>query len=142
MISIRPIKYPEDYDQLMRWWTARGMKPLNKAIFPGTGAVAFAGGVEIAMSFLYLDVGGAFAMIEWTSTNPACAFSRTTVEAVRGLFAYLEEQATKRGCICITSMVKPGGSEQRIMSSMGYASQNADEPAHVMYAKSLCRPSA
>jgi hypothetical protein len=137
VISIRPIKYPEDYSTLMDWWAKRGMKPLNKAIFPGTGAVAFTGPLEIAMSFLYLDVGGAFAMIEWTSVNPACAMSRTTVEAVRGLFAHLEEQAKKRGCICITSMVKDGGSEQRIMSSMGYASQNADDPPHIMYAKTL-----
>ena len=87
------------------------------------------------MSFLYMDPGK-IGVIEMTTTNPAVAFSRDLVAAVKGLYDYLEARAKEAGCIVVISFVKPKSSEERIMSKMGYATSD-DDTGHRLYAKPL-----
>ncbi len=137
-MNVRPINYPDDYHILMAWWSARKAAPLDQRIFPGTGAVAENDeGLPVAMAFLYLDVGGAFAMIEWSSTNPAFKFSHYLSKAVIACWEYLENTARERGCLVVTSMVNPKGSEARLMQKRGYMLQSEGDTIHVMMAKPL-----
>lgn len=87
------------------------------------------------MSFLYMDPK-LIGVIEWTTTNPALAFSRDIVLAVKGLYAHLEQTAKDAGCVAVISFVKPNSSEERIMAKMGFATSN-DDPGHRLFAKPL-----
>ena len=132
-MKFRPIDLERDYPTLEKWWLGHNALPVPRAILP-RGWIAEEAGVEIAASFLYMDPGK-IGVIEWTTTNPACAFSRDIVFAVKGLYAHLEEQAKSEGCIAIISFVKPKSSEERIMSKLGYAT--SQDCGHRLFAKPL-----
>lgn len=123
---------------LMAWWEGHGLKPLGKIIFPNGGAVAYAGNRPVAMAFLYLDRDGRLGMIEWTSTNPARDIpGRDKLCGVKALWAHLEMEARLMGCKCMLSMVRPGSSEERMMTRLGWVGSGDQEIPHVMYAKQL-----
>jgi hypothetical protein len=134
MIHFRPIIIQEDYETLCSWWRDHHVLAVPKMILP-RGWMAEASGVEIAASFLYMDPGK-IGVIEWTTTNPKCAFSRDLLMAVKGLYEHLEAVAKAEGCIAVLSFVKPKGSEERIMSKMGYVT-SAEDCGHRLYAKPL-----
>ncbi len=138
--TIRPVSLEDDYPKLVKWWTAHKALVMPAYVFP-QGWCIEAGGVEIAMSFLYLDVGGKFAVIEWLTTNPSVAFSRTLVEAVKALVAHIENVARAQGCAFIISFIAPNSGEERLMKRIGY--QTSEGPGHRTYAKPLnaCPPS-
>lgn len=137
MISFRPIDLDRDYPTLEAWWKGHNSLPAPKIILPD-GWIAFAGGVEIAASFLYSH-RGKIGVIEWTTTNPKCGFSRDLVEAVKGLYAKLEAVAAADGCVAVISFVKPKSSEERIMSRAGWVTSTED-CGHRLYAKPLNTP--
>lgn len=132
MIEFRPIELDRDYPTLEEWWKGHGVAPVPRYILP-RGWIAFAAGVEIASSFLYV-AEKKIAVIEWTTTNPRCALSRDLVEAVKGLYAKLEEVAQFEGCVGLISFVAPNTSEERIMIRMGFVC-TPDSKMHRMFAK-------
>lgn len=139
-ISIRPLNLDEDYPLLMAWWEVHGVPLLDKAIFPRDGAVAIADNRPVAMAFLYIGRTPTFAMLEWTTTNPATDISpRHKLAGVKALYDHLEMEARLWGCLCVLSMVAPKTSEDRIMQRMGWKPQAASDKPHVMFAKRLTR---
>jgi len=136
--TIRSVNLEEDYPKLLKWWAGHNALVMPAHVFP-QGWCIEAGGVEIAMSFLYLDVGGKFAVIEWLTTNPAVALSRSLVEAVKLLMAHIEGVARAQGCSFIISFIAPNSGEERLMKRIGY--QTSEGPGHRTYAKSLCQQS-
>jgi len=122
---------------LVRWWTYRGIAPLPLEIFPATGVVSVYGKLPLAMSFLYLDVGGTIAMIEWTSTSPADAPQKHKLKALLACWGELERIARDKGCKLVLSMVDPTGSERRLMEKRGYLVQKKGDKDHIMVAKTL-----
>lgn len=135
MITYRKIDLEAEYQKLCDWWKGHGALEIPRGVLPPDAWIASAGGIEIAASFLYVAKGN-IAVIEWTTTNPSCAFSRDLVEAVKGLYSKLEEIAAADGCAMILSFVKPNGSEQRIMARSGYVT-STDDVGHRLYAKPL-----
>lgn len=134
MITFRPIDIENDYPTLEAWWFGHNSLPVPKLFLP-RGWIAESCGIKMAASFLYMDPK-LIGVIEWTTTNPRCALSRDLVEAVRGLYSKLEEEAKASGCLAIISFVKPKSSEERIMAKMGFAT-SADDTGHRMFAKPL-----
>jgi hypothetical protein len=134
-----PFDREKDYPTLALWWEGHHAPAMPLLALPVDGWVAVMGGVQIAMAFVYIARDGSMAMIEWTTTNPQCAFSRNLLEAVKGLWTKLEEEAKKAGCFCVLSMVKPGSSESRLLPRLGYVAGGGRDPGHHMYAKSLCQ---
>lgn len=116
------------------WWEAHKTVPVHKAYLPN-GWMVSGGGVDVAVLFLYLDVNGKFAMIEYLTTNPKIAFSRFLLDDIRLLVDYVEQRARDQGCVVITSMVVPGTGEARLYNKLGYIS-GGDRP-HQMYCKQL-----
>lgn len=133
-MTIRPINLEVDYPVLQKWWAGHKALPMPQYVFP-RGWMIGAGGVDIAASFLFLDVDGHFAVIEFLTTNPAVAFSRTLVEAVRQLINHIEAEALARGCKFIISFVAPGTGEERLMARIGYTTSPG--PSHRLWAKPL-----
>lgn len=142
MITTRPTQLPHDYEMLMRWWAHRGMEPILPEMFPATGVVALYGTLPLAMSFLYLDIGGTMAMIEWTSTSPADEPQKHKLKALLACWGYLERLARDKGCKMVLSMVDPNGSEVRLMDRRGYFVQKKGEKNHIMVAKPLTKKDA
>ena len=137
MISFRKVDLEKDYPTLLGWWKGHNALAVPSEILPD-GWVASAAGIDVAASFLYFHAGK-IGVIEWTTTNPKCAFSRDLVMAVRGLFNHLEATAAEAGCLCVISFVKPNGSEQRIVEKSGYVTSVPD-CGHRLYAKPLNAP--
>ncbi len=135
-MNIRPVNLEEDYPKLLKWWEGHGSHPMPSYVFP-QGWMVESGGVEIAASFLYLDVGGRFAVVEFLTTNPAVAFSRTLVQGVKELIGHIEGVAKEQGCKFIVGFVSPNTGEERLMQRIGYVSDQS--PSHKLYAKNLCQ---
>lgn len=133
MITFRPYQ-PEDYATLLGWWAGHKALPVPEILLP-RGWFALADGVEAAASFIYI-AEGKIAVIEWTTTNPACSGFRTPLLAVKGLFNFLEEQAKEAGCLMVLSFVKPNGSEEHILKREGWATSQ-DDPGHRLFAKPI-----
>lgn len=134
MSTIRQLDLDQDLPMLNKWWEAHKTVPVHRAFLPNGWLVSSAG-VAVAALFLYLDVNGKFAMIEYLTTNPAVAFSRFLVEDVKELVAFVEQKARDQGCVVITSMVVPGTGEERLYTRLGYIS-GGDRP-HQMWCKQL-----
>lgn len=134
MINFRPVEIEKDYPTLQQWWKGHNALEVPREILP-RGWIAQEGSCELAASFLYV-AEGKIAVIEWTTTNPKCSFSRDLIFAVKGLFSLLESVAREEGCAAVISFVKPNGSEQRIVSKMGYVT-STDDVGHRLYAKPL-----
>lgn len=127
----------KDYPMLSNWWEARGIPAPDIIAQLPRGYLIEDGPISIAAAFLYLDVDGAWAMTEWLTTNPAMAFSRTLVIAVKALLGHMEKVSMNRGCKTIISMVAPNTGEERLMQKIGY--MTSEGPYHKMYAKPLIR---
>lgn len=116
------------------WWKAHKTVPIHPAYLPH-GWLVSSGETDVAALFLYLDVNGKFAMIEYLTTNPAVSLSKQLIADIRQLVAYVEQKARDQGCVVITSMVVPGTGEARLYNKLGYIS-GGDRP-HQMYCKQL-----
>lgn len=133
-MNFRPFDLAHDYATYERWCKAHNSEPFPSVVLP-RGWIAHASGIEIAMSFLYADPGKV-GVIELTTTNPSCSFSRDMVAAVKGLYELLQAEARKSGCLAVISFVKPNSFEERTMIKMGFAT-SPDAVPHKMYAKPL-----
>lgn len=116
-MKIRPIT-EADYPTLVGWWQRHKATVIPQHILPRGWMIE--DGVAIAASFLMVDVGGKFAVIEFLTTNPMVAYSRTLVENVKVLVAYIEDHARAEKCTFIMSFVAPGSGEERMMARIGY----------------------
>lgn len=134
MSTIRQIDLDQDLPMLDAWWTAHKTVPVARPYLPN-GWLVSVRGVPVAALFLYLDVNGKFAMVEYLTTNPECSSSRFLVDDVKLLVAYVEQKARDQGCVVITSMVVPGTGEERLYTRLGYVS-GGDRP-HQMWCKQL-----
>jgi len=138
MSTIRAIDLETDLPMLRKWWELHKAVPCPEAFLP-QGFIVSAGGVDVAAAFLYLDVGGKLAMIEYLTTNPSVAFSRYLVEDVKQLITHVESVALAQGCTGIISMVAPGTGEYRLMQRMGYLPPDDGAKPHVMFGKRLVK---
>lgn len=118
---------------LKSWWEGHQAIPVPLAFLP-QGFIAEEG-EPIAACFLYLDVSGKCSMIEYLTTNPACSFSKKSLQAFKALIAHCEQLTLAQGCKAIISMVAPGSSESRIMARLGY--QTSEQTPHLMFGKVL-----
>lgn len=134
MSTIREIDLDKDLPMLNQWWEAHKTVPVHRAFLP-FGWIISSCGIDVAALFLYQDVNGKFAMIEYLTTNPRMAYSRNLVDDVKQLVDHVEQVARDRGCVVITSMVVPGTGEERLYTRMGYIS-GGDRP-HQMWCKQL-----
>lgn len=134
MISFRPIDLERDYATLQSWWKGHNAHEVPRVILP-MGLIASGGDIEIAAGFLYQQPK-MIGVIEWVTTNPKCAYSRDLVAAVRGIFLALEQRAKDDGCLAVISFVKPAGSEERILSKIGYIA-SSDDSGHRLLMKPL-----
>lgn len=139
-MNVRKIVPEQDFPVIADWWVKHKVCiPLPMPLLP-EGYIISAAGVDIAAGFLYLDANGKWAMIEWMTTNPAMAYSRTLVEAWKELAAHIENVARGRGCQSVISMVTPGTGEERLFRKCGYIT--SEGPAHKMYGKLLVKEGA
>lgn len=136
MTQIRSIELTTDLPMLQRWWDGHKAIAVPEVFLP-QGYLISSGGVDIAAAFLYVDIGGKLAMVEYLTTNPNVAFSRFLVDDVKYLLLHIEGVAVSRGCKGIISMVSPGTGEDRLMRRMGYIPP--DGPPHVMFCKQLVK---
>jgi len=134
MSTIRPFIPETDYPTLVSWWVRHKAVPLPIEILP-QGWVISSGGLDIAMQFLLLDVGGKFAVIEFLTTNPSVCFSRHLVDDVKALVAHIEGVAIKQGCNGMMSFIAPDSGEERMMKRLGY--YTGEGPCHRIYMKPL-----
>lgn len=139
MSKVREFNPEADYPTLVSWWQKRGTPILPLEVLP-RGWVVGAGGVDVAMKFLFLDVDGKLAQSLLLTTNPACAYSRYLREDVAKLMAVAEAFALERGAFMMTALVGPGTGEERLMKELGYVGN--DEPLHRMVAKLLLKGGA
>ena len=138
MSTIRELDLANDLPMLRKWWELHKAVPCPESFLP-QGFLISAGGVDVAAAFLYMDVGGKLAMIEYLTTNPSVAFSRYLVEDVKALIAHVEAVAVKQGCTGIISMVAPETGEFRLMQRMGYLPPDVGAKPHVMFCKRLVK---
>lgn len=130
MIQFRPFSSETDYPTLVEWWRRRGTPVMPEIVIPD-GVVAHAGGVDVAMSFLYFH-RGKIGVIELTTTNPACAFSKDLVAAWNGVYDRLYEIAREAGCKAIVSFVEPDSAEERILFKKGYVCSPDSKPHRML----------
>lgn len=136
MHTVRPIVFPDDLPLLNAWWAGHGAIPCPESFLP-QGWIVSAGGVDVAAAFLYLDVGGKIAAIEYLTTNPTIAFSRYLVDDVRRLVWHIEGEAHKRGATSILSFVKPNTGEERLYRRLGFTTD--DGPPHKIWGKRITK---
>lgn len=117
-----------------KWIAGHKAIPMPHYVFP-QGWIVGDGTVDIAMSFLYMDVGGRFAVIEFLTTNPQVAMSKSLVLGVKTLVSHIERVAIDQGCRFIISFVAPGTGEEHLMAKLGY--ETSPGPSHRLYAKPL-----
>ncbi len=135
-MNIQEIILEQDLATLQKWWADHKALPVPELFLQGAkGYFCEAAGVRIAALFVYLGAGCKFAMVEFITTNPACAFSRDTAEAVHVLLNHAEKVALEAGCVSILSMVEPGSSGERIIGRMGYITSAG--PSHRLWGKAL-----
>ncbi len=143
MSTIRSIDLTADLPMLRQWWAGHGAIPVPEYLLP-QGFLVSAGGVDIAAVFLYLDVSGRIAVVEYLTTNPTVSFSRILVDEVRKLRAHVEvvalAQAVANGRPAITmlSFVKPSSGEERLLARIGYKADDSGVP-HKIMAKPLIK---
>ncbi|GEM_PF-1878256 len=130
MISFRPFSLEKDYPTLVRWWERRGTPVMPEIVIPD-GVVAHSAGLDIAMSFLYFH-RGKIGVIELTTTNPACAFSKDLVVAWTGVYKALYDVAREAGCKAIVSFVEPDSGEERILQKLGYVCSPDSKPHRML----------
>lgn len=135
-MSIRQIDMATDLPMIRQWWAEHKAIAVPDEFLP-QGFIVQSGGVDIAAAFLYLDVTGKLAMIEYLTTNPRVALSRYLVEDVKRLIAHVELVAEKQGCSGIISMVAPNTGEERLMQRLGYLPPGEKDPPHRMFCKRL-----
>ncbi len=133
-MNIRPVNIDTDYPTLVKWWEGHRALAMPKEVFPQGWCVEETG-VEVAMLFLYLDVGGKFAVIEWLTTNPKVAYSRTLIACVVALNVHIQEVAKSQGCTFALSFVGENTGEERLLKKIGY--QTSQGIGHKTYAKVL-----
>ncbi len=138
-MNIRSYVAEKDLPMLMEWWGKHGVLPVPPALLP-QGFIAEEGGNDYAACFLYLDVSGKCAMVEYLTTNPDFSFSRKSLAAFKALLFHVEHLTLAQGCGAIISMVAPGSSEERIMKKLGYITSSG--PSHRMYGKVLVEQEA
>ena len=134
MITLHPFDPETNYSELCSWWTGHNVPCIPKLVLP-RGWMASGSGLNIAASFLYV-ADGKLAMIEWTTTNPKCCWSKDMLMSVKSLWAHLESVAAAERCVAMMSMVRPGSGEQRLMGKLGYINPS-DDKGHLMYIKAL-----
>ncbi len=134
MISIRQLNPETDLAVVQAWWRLRSSPEIPAAVLP-RGWIASSTGVDLAASFLYL-AEGKIGVIEWTTTNPRVAAGPEVVEAVKALYAHLENVAWDAGCPIVISFVAPNSWEHRTLVKRGYAGAGGQ---HVMVAKPFDR---
>jgi hypothetical protein len=135
-VNIRPVVLERDLATLQGWWAAHKALPVPEFFLQGAeGFFCEAGGVDIAVAFVYLGLACKFAVVEYITTNPACSNSRSSLEAVYSLLAHAEKIARENGCRSILSMIAPGSSEERIMGKVGYVTSSG--VSHRMWGKEL-----
>ncbi len=133
-MTIRAISIDDDYPILVKWWEGHKAPVMQKEIIP-QGWIISTDGIDVAASFLLLDVGGKWAVIEFLTTNPAVSYSRRLVGAVLKLVSHVEAVARKQGCLFICSFIAPSSGEERLMTKIGYAAPQ--KSPHILYAKPL-----
>ena len=130
-MNIRPFIFENDLVMVAKWWLGHKANIVMPELLP-RGWIAEEAGVPIAVSFLYVG-DGKVALIEYTTTNPEFTGSRQSLNAVKGLWNYLEALAYDEGCSAIFSLVKPDSFEEHEFAKRGYST---DEKApHKLYAK-------
>lgn len=114
-MKVRVIQLEQDYPVIKTWWERRGAEAPHFALLPPVGVIAERDGVPIACAFLYQDVGGSVAMVEWEATNPDCNSAMETIRALNTVFDFFEKYAVNEGFLVVLSWVAEGRGDGRIL---------------------------
>lgn len=132
-MNIRPYNPESDFPMFAQWLETHGSPIILPDLLP-RGWLAIEAGIPIAISFLYVG-DGKVGLIEYTTTNPEFSGSRQSLNAVKGLWNYLEALAYDEGCTAAFTLVKPNSFEEREFTRRGY--QTDKNAPHLLYAKVL-----
>lgn len=113
-MTLRRIIMVNDYPTLKTWWERRGTPAPDPILLPTVGVVTEEKGAPVACAFLYEDVGGKVAMVEWEATSP----DSTAMNSIRGLnmiFDFFENFAKSQGFAVVLSWVAQGRGDGRIL---------------------------
>ena len=134
-MNIRPFIFENDLMLVALWWQGHGANIVMPELLP-RGWIAEEAGVPIAVSFLYVG-DGKVGLIEYTTTNPDFSGSRQSLNAVKGLWNYLEAVAYDEGCSAIFTLVAPDSHEEREFTRRGFSTD--EKGMHKLLAKVLKR---
>ena len=134
-MTVRRIIIESDYPVLKTWWERRGTEAPNPVILPEIGVVAEQDRNPVACAFLYQDVSGRVAMVEWEATNP----DAKTMAALRGLnmvFDFFEGFAKEYGYAVVLSWVTEKRGDGRLLENRKWVKCPGER--HALMAFSTC----
>lgn len=98
------------------WWEKRGTAAPDVGLLPEIGVIVEDETRAIACAFLYQDIAGRVAMVEWEATNPEVGSALTTVRALDMVFDFLETFSAKYGYAVVLSWVAEGRGDGRLLA--------------------------
>jgi len=113
-VTVRRIIIKEDYPVLKTWWERRGSTAPSEILLPSVGVVAEDMGKATACAFLYEDVSGHVAMVEWEATNPDNS-AMTSIRGLNLIFDFFEKYSVKQGFSVVLSWVASNRGDGRIL---------------------------
>lgn len=105
-----------DYDTIKGWWTRRGTEAPQPILLPEIGVLAEHDGNPVACAFLYQDVSGHVAMVEWEATNPD-AKAMSCLRGLNMVFDFFETFARDYGYTVVLSWVAEGRGDGRLLEN-------------------------
>lgn len=114
-MRVRRIDLDRDYPVIKTWWERRGTESPSVVLLPNVGVIAETDDFPIACAFLYQDIGGLVAMVEWEATNPDCHSAMQTMRALNTVFDFFERYAIEKGFVVVLSWVAEKRGDGRIL---------------------------
>ncbi len=103
----------QDWPAIVAWWDDPAQAP-QPAILPEIGILAETETGIVAAAWLYQDISGRVAMIEWEYMNPE-ARKKDAVEGLRRIYDFIETYAVDNKIGAILTWVLPGTGIQRLL---------------------------
>lgn len=143
-MKVRRIDLDQDYPVIKTWWERRGSEAPSVVLLPPVGIIAEVENLPIACAFLYQDVGGLVAMVEWEATNPDCHSPMQTIRALNMVFDFFERYAIDQGFSVLLSWVAEKRGDGRILERRHWGKCPGDRHTLMAYQpsdpKTTCPP--
>jgi hypothetical protein len=114
-MKVRRIQLDEDYPVVKTWWEKRGSPAPQVLLLPAVGVIAEMDGQPVACAFLYEDISGRVAMVEWEATNPEVGSALKVVRGLNMVFDFFEQFARDQGYLVVLSWVAKEHGDGRLL---------------------------